>query len=127
MSESIVTGIFTLAGVIIGGLLNYVITLLLERARGKKEVQVLTLCEYEMLCDELRKYISDHISYKELADYYDHYSKREAEIKAQQIMYFSKKQIEIVNSVKIYTWKLLSEEKISQLYGQLQRDIEKLK
>lgn len=59
--------------------------------------------------------------------YYNHYSERKSEIKAKQLMYFSKKQRKIVDDIDNHVWKMLEDENILQLFKQLQSVMEKLK
>ncbi|OUO25993.1 hypothetical protein [Eubacterium sp. An3] len=126
--DNIITGIIGLLGVLVGGFLNYFITVALDYKKGNEEAKILTICEYEKLCDQLRKYNTDRISHDDLMNYYyNHYSERKAEIKAKQLMYFSKKQRKIVDDIDNHVWKMLEDENILQLFKQLQSVMEKLK
>lgn len=126
--DNIITGIIGLLGVLVGGFLNYFITVALDYKKGNEEVKILTICEYEKLCDQLRKYNTDRISHDDLMNYYyNHYSERKSEIKAKQLMYFSKKQRKIVDDIDNHVWKMLEDENILQLFKQLQSVMEKLK
>ena len=126
--NNIITGIFGLLGVLTGGFLNYFITVALDHKKGNAEAKALTICEYEKLCDQLRKYTADFISHDELMDYYyNQYSERKSEIKAKQLMYFSKRQRKIVDNINDREWKMLEDENIPQLFKQLQNAMEKLK
>lgn len=128
MSDGIITGAFTLLGVFLGAIINLVTSLLLDKKRGKSEAIALTLCEYEKLCNEMRKYIAEFIGFNDLQNYYFQiYSEREAELKAKQMLYLSKRKRKLIGCINNYIWKLMEEEKIQDLHFQLQNDMEKLK
>lgn len=123
MSESIVTGVFTLLGVIIGVLIDFI----LDSQRMKKEVKTLTIIEYEKLCEEIRKYIAGFISQEDLKDYYyEKHRDKIPELKAKQQIYLSRKQKKTVRDMEVYSWQLLEEGETHKLFDKLQKDINRL-
>lgn len=128
MSDGIITGIFTLLGVFLGAVINFVISQVIDNKREKSETIALTLCEYEKLCNEMRKYIAEFIELNDLLNYYyQTYSEKEAELKAKQMLYLPKRKRVLIRHINNYIWKLMEEEKIQDLHFQLQDDMEKLK
>ena len=128
MSDGIITGVFTLLGVFLGAIINFVISQILDNKRGKAETIALTLCEYEKLCNEMRKYTAEFIGFNDLLEYYYQiYSVKEAELKAKQMIYLPKAKRDLIRRINLYIDKLIAEEKIQDLYFQLESDMEKLK
>lgn len=123
MEESVVSGIFTLLGVLMGAFINCS----WENRRKRGEVRKLTLIEYEKLCEEIREYISDHITYEELKNYYyKNYCEKNSELKAIQRMYFSSKKKQLIGDMENYIWLLLEQEEIQKLFDKLQKDMNKI-
>ena len=127
MSESIATGIFTLLGVLLGAIINLAVSQILDKKRGKAEAIALTLCEYEKLCNEMRKCIAEIIDINDLRNYYYQiYSEKEAELKAKQRMYLKETKQEFIEYINNYIWKLMENEEIQKLHFQLQQDMKKI-